>query len=155
MGEINSDVKGSVWFLLEFTLPPFSPTLSSVVQFSKHTFEAIRASALAALTLPACTIGLIFVRGGVIDNFILQNINGQLGKIAICCPLITQSRFALPPEIKPIIHAWVQYGPVNDDSVSCQVVHMPEVDKNKNLQIIDIGPRLFFSFSTSRERKRK
>ena len=37
MGEINSDVKGSVCLLLEFALPPFSPSLPSVVQFSKHS----------------------------------------------------------------------------------------------------------------------
>ena len=35
-GEIISDVKGSGWFVLKFSLPPFSLTLPSVVQFSKQ-----------------------------------------------------------------------------------------------------------------------
>ena len=35
-GEINSDVKGSVCFVLEFALPPFSLPLPSVVQYSKQ-----------------------------------------------------------------------------------------------------------------------
>ena len=36
MGEINSDVKGSAWFVSEFALIPFSPRLPSVLQVSKH-----------------------------------------------------------------------------------------------------------------------
>ena len=35
-GEINSDGKDSVSFVLEFALPPLSLPLRSVVQFSKH-----------------------------------------------------------------------------------------------------------------------
>ena len=38
-GEINSDVKGSVCFVLVSALPRFSPPLPSVVQFLDHNMH--------------------------------------------------------------------------------------------------------------------